>query len=155
MKELRISQLTLEDVPSFSSLLQRDPIEYRQHFIPFSGDSEGLTRLFSYAVRDQYWGIFCGETLAGFFMLRGFDEGYERPSFGVYIAKNFANRGLSRLALDYSICWCRTNDIAAMVLKVHSENTYARRVYEKAGFRLLDVCPRTGHLIMELRWELL
>lgn len=153
MKELRISQLTLEDVPSFSRLLQQDDHAYRQHFIPFSGDSEGLTRLLACAVRDHYWGIFCGKTLAGFFMLRGFDEGYERPSFGVYIAKDFANRGLSRLALDYSICWCRTNDVAAMMLKVHQDNCYARRTYEKVGFKLQEVCPRTGHLVMELRWE--
>ena len=153
MKELQISQLILEDVPSFSNLLKSDPLEYRQFFVPFSGEPEGLIRLLACAVQDHYWGIFCGETLAGFFMLRGFDEGYERPSFGVYIARDFANRGFSRLALDYSICWCRTNDIAAMMLKVHPDNTYARRAYEKAGFRFLDVCARTGHLVMELRWK--
>jgi RimJ/RimL family protein N-acetyltransferase len=94
-----------------------------------------------------------GRCWLAFFMLRGFDDGFERPSFGVYIAEAFANRGLAKLALQYALVWCRLNHVAAVMLKVHPENHYARRVYEQAGFRFTEVCPRTGHDILEKRWS--
>ena len=85
-------------------------------------------------------------------MLRGFDEGYQRPSFGVYIDQQYANKGLSKLALDYCISWCRLHDTPALMLKVHPDNLFAIRAYQKAGFGFVEVCPRTGHHLMEIRW---
>ncbi len=86
-------------------------------------------------------------------MLRGFDVGFERPSFGVYIAERFAGNGLATLAVQYALSWCRIHRISAVMLKVHPANQYARKVYEKAGFQFLEVCPQTGHDILEKRWR--
>ncbi len=71
-------------------------------------------------------------------MLRGFDEGYERPSFGVFVAERFAGRGLARRALEESVKWCGQNGVAEMMLKVYRENTAALRIYEEAGFAIAE-----------------
>lgn len=127
--------------------------EYSQYFTPFSYDAEALAERLAAARLDRYWGIRMQEEMIGFFMLRGFDEGYERPSFGVYIAEPFANRGLATLALHYALSWCRLKGIPAVMLKVHSENQYGRRTYERAGFQFVGVCSHTGHDMMEKRWQ--
>jgi RimJ/RimL family protein N-acetyltransferase len=86
-------------------------------------------------------------------MLRGFDGGHERPSFGVYVSERFANHGLGTLALQYVLSWCRLNKIASIMLKVHPENQHARHIYEQTGFEFTEVCSRTGHDVFEKRWE--
>ena len=138
-----------------ADLLTADDKDYRQYFVPFA--STGITSLekrLASASEDRYWGIwFKDNILAGFFMLRGFDEGYMRPSFGVYIAGAYSGKGLAGFALDYSMSWCRINNIEAMMLKVHPDNRYARRSYEKAGFTVVGTCPLTGHTVMEKRWS--
>jgi RimJ/RimL family protein N-acetyltransferase len=152
--DIVIFELTADHSGELSRMLLSGRPEYSQHFTPFSSyEADDLAKWLETAQRDRYWGIRCGEELAGFFMLRGFDEGYERPSFGVYIAKRFANRGLSKLALQYALSWCQLNKVSAVMLKVHPENTYARRVYEQAGFKFIEVCPETGHDMFEKRWD--
>jgi RimJ/RimL family protein N-acetyltransferase len=152
--DLEISSLDPGDAASLSELLCSDPPDYSQYFVPFeSSDSECLFRILSEAEHDRYWGIHADSFLGGMFMLRGFDEGYERPSYGVYIGKQFTNNGLSKLAICYALSWCRLNNVGAVMLKTHPENEYARRVYESAGFQFLEMCPRTGHRVYELRWS--
>ncbi len=152
--EIVISDLTADHSSELSQMLLSERPEYSQYFTPFSSyEASALARRLEAAQRDRYWGIRCGEELAGFFMLRGFDEGYERPSFGVYIAERFANHGLAKLAVQYALSWCRLNKIPAIMLKAHPENPYARRAYEQAGFKFIQVCPKTGHDMFEKRWD--
>jgi RimJ/RimL family protein N-acetyltransferase len=134
-------------------LLSRESKGYGQHFYPFSFTPDALSARLSAARQDRYWGIRCGESLAGFFMLRGWDEGFDRPSFGVYIAEAFSRCGLSKLALQFALSWCRLNGVSAVMLKVHHDNTHVRRVYEQVGFEFTGMCPDTGHRILEKRWN--
>jgi RimJ/RimL family protein N-acetyltransferase len=127
--------------------------EYVQWFHPFPFDESSVRRVLDDAMRDRYFGLFADGDLAGFFMLRGLDQGYERPAFGVFIAEAYANLRLSKLAMEYSLAWCRLSGIRAVMLKVHPENGYARHVYERAGFKPIGSCPETGHRMFELRWE--
>jgi RimJ/RimL family protein N-acetyltransferase len=124
----------VRDASALSRLLSNDPPEYSSHFAPFARDAESLTRMLAAATRDRYWGIHSGTELAGLVMLRGLDQGFETPAFGVYIAKAFAGRGLGSLALQFTEQWCRENDCRELMLTVHPENAAARRIYERAGF---------------------
>lgn len=153
MKRLTISRLTCSGAPDLSKLLSTGRPEYSRYFTPFSTDEKSIAERLKNAKHDQYWGMRFGGRLVGFFMLRGFDEGYERPSFGVYVAERYSNLGLSKLALQYSLSWCRLNDIPSVMLKVHADNKYARRVYEQAGFKFIEKCPRSGYDVMEKRWD--
>jgi RimJ/RimL family protein N-acetyltransferase len=153
MRDIVITRLSPADSARLSKLLMSDDPVYGQYFLPFPINQESLEARLKATVNDRYWGLLFGDELVGFFMLRGFDEGYQRPSFGVYIARRFSRQGLSKLALEYSMNWCRLNGIHAMMLKVHPDNKYAGQGYEKAGFKFIEVCPRTGQNVMEKRWD--
>jgi RimJ/RimL family protein N-acetyltransferase len=153
MKNLYLTILTPTDATMLSELLATDDIDYKKFFIPFSTDIKSLENRLASVREDRYWGVWLDSTLAGFFMMRGFDEGYKRPSFGIYIARAFSRKGLSRFALDFCISWCRLNNIESMILKVHHDNCYVRKTYELAGFTAIGVCPQTRHIIMEKCWR--
>lgn len=152
-KEIRIFKLAAHDSEELSRMLLLGRPEYRKYFHPFSFTPEALNACLSAAQQDRYWGIRCGKKLAGFFMLRGWDEGFDRPTFGVYIAEAFSHRGFSKLALQHALSWCRLNRVSVVMLKVHPENTHARRAYEQEGFDFLAMCPDTGHRVFEKRLD--
>ncbi len=152
--DLMIRQLRPADADVFSRLLHSDNAEYSRYFVPFADSStEALKVILREAKQDGYWGLFVRNELAGFCMLRGFDAGYERPSFGVYIAQRHAKLGLGTLALRYCMSWCRTNAVSAMMLKVHPENQHAKTMYEANGFVQIGVDAKNDNLIMEKRWR--
>lgn len=83
-------------------------------------------------------------------MLRGLDEGFERPSFGVFVSEDWSGQGLARMALDHAISWCREAGVKKVMLKVAEANLRARKAYSAAGFVSVDICKRTGHEVMEI-----
>lgn len=147
MNELGISPLRNADAEVLCRLLTQDPPSYNQFFIPFKTNVESIRHILDQVQRDQYWGIRVNTELAGFFMLRGFDAGYEVPSFGVYIAQNFSRNGLAKLALEYALIWCRLNHCKQIMLSVHPDNIFACRTYEKAGFKFTGQLSQHGHQI--------
>ncbi len=144
---LEIKKLTRNQADSLTELLQSSEKEYTQYFIPFSFDFETILKILSNAVNDQYYGIYIETKLVGFYMLRGLDDGYEIPSYGVWIAKEFSSNGLSKLTLQHAISFCKINRIKKLMLKVHPENFKAKKVYEDFGFTQVGIDPKIGHII--------
>ncbi len=138
------------DSASVSLMLTAQPEAYIMHFKPFSFSAEEIKKRFLSAKADRYWILNFGNELAGFFMLRGFDEGYEIPSFGVVISKPWSGKGLSALALQYSISWCKANGIAKLMLKVHPDNSRAKEIYERFGFEKVKIDPKNANMVYEL-----
>ena len=154
MKDVIIRRLHAEDADEFSQLMQQGDSNYQQYFIPFEDTStEAMRKMLVLAKEDRYWGIFVGEDLAGFCMLRGFDEGYvERPSIGIYVAQNRSGVGLGTLALRYCMSFCQANNVPALMLKVHPDNP-GRRIWEANGFKTIGIDEKHNHLVMEKRWR--
>jgi RimJ/RimL family protein N-acetyltransferase len=144
-----IAPLSPPEAGELSAILKASSPEYIAHFNPFAFDEETVRTQLLRARRDRFWGLRVGGKLAGFFMLRGFDEGYERPAFGVFIAEQFAGRGLARTALAEATKWCTENGVQEMMLTVYRENVAAVRVYEEAGFVATD--PGAAKFIMTKR----
>lgn len=150
---IEITVLKPSEAGKLARLIHSQSPDYVQYFHPFPFDETSLAQRLADAKGDYYRGIYVDEVLAGFFMLRGFDEGYERPSFGVFVAREFAGRGLARMALLESLRWSREQQINAVMLKVHPQHPGARKLYETVGFSEVGVCERTGCLMMEWRNE--
>ncbi len=146
--QIAIAPLRVEDADELSHVLLNEKPEYLRFFRPFSFDAASLRKRVGGIKRDQFWSIRYDGLLAGFFMLRGFDEGFTRPAFGVYVTKSFANRGLAKAALEHALAWCRENEIQEVMLKVAPENVAAQKVYERFGFEKTNVSPASGEDVM-------
>ncbi len=66
-------------------------------------------------------------------MLRGWDEGYSIPSFGVAVGAAYRGRGIARSLLRYAMERARERGASAIMVKVHMDNLGARPMYESKG----------------------
>jgi GNAT superfamily N-acetyltransferase len=148
MTRLDILPLKPSKCRTLALRLQKEDREYIKYFHPFPFDASEIRKRLVAARKDFYWGIFCGKELVGFFMLRGMDDGYEVPSYGVYISRKWSGKGLSKLSLLFSISWCRVNGFKTLMLKVHPKNHIARKMYEDNGFVTVGVDSKNDNFIM-------
>jgi RimJ/RimL family protein N-acetyltransferase len=118
-----------------------------KYFTPFSFEEDSIKKIINNAVNDKYFGIFINDELIGFYMLRGFDEGFEVPSYGVWISDKFSGLGLSKLTLQHAITFCKINNIKKIMLKVHPENIIAKSIYEAFGFKQEGFDDNNSNLI--------
>jgi RimJ/RimL family protein N-acetyltransferase len=140
--------LGAHDIAPLWSLMEGEPKSYMAGFTPFSV-FEQFRAAVAEAALDVYRGLWAAESLAGFYMLRGLDAGYARPSFGLYVNSRFAGQGIGTFAVDDALATCRDRHIPTVMLKVAETNTPARKVYERAGFRSIGICPDSGQTVME------
>jgi RimJ/RimL family protein N-acetyltransferase len=133
--ETQIRPLAAADLAPLSKLLLGQRPEYIAHFHPFAFDETTLSAQFSNATRDRFWTLWSDAALAGFFMMRGLDAGYTRPSFGIFVAEEFSGHGLARAALRHSLEWAASENIPVVMLTVHGDNQRAVAIYKDAGFQ--------------------
>lgn len=107
-----------------------------RHFHPHPMTHEEAERLATGwpGRKDQYFGVFVDGVLAGYAMLRGWDEGYAIPAFGVAVAARYRGLGLGRALLRHAIALATELHAPAIMLHVHTGNPGARRLYESEGF---------------------
>lgn len=154
MQSIIISSLEASDSRSLSALLTESPADYVKHFHPFAFDAEAIYEQVRKARADSYFALKVVEDggssrLAGFYMLRGLDEGFRSPMYGVFIDRAYGGRGLARLTLAHAEAVCRLRGIGHLLLKVYPQNTRARDLYLASGFTLLRDDERTGQLILQ------
>jgi GNAT superfamily N-acetyltransferase len=130
----------------YNLILQSDP-DYYRYFTAFKANLEVITGFLTNAKKDQYLGFFVHGTLAGFFMLRGLDEGFKVPSYGVFISEKYQSFGLGKLSVLYAFSFCKMNHIEKLMLKVHPLNTNALRIYREFGFVETRVDPSNNNLV--------
>jgi len=148
IKSVEIKELTPGHALIFSKSLSEESEDYLKYFIPFAEYSEAyIKKILSEKKFDKYFGLFAGDEIVGFYMLRGFDAGFEIPSYGVWISSSYTNKGLSKLTLYHALSVCRLNNIKTLMLKVHPENEIAKNLYEKFGFVKVGIDEKIGHLI--------
>jgi len=149
-----IQKLFPEDASALSELLRKQSSQYRQSFFPFTDESEkALFLLLSKCSRDCYWGIWHNTQIVGFFMLRGWDLGLKKPSFGVLIDEKQRRKGLATVALQTAITYCRLENVSELMLKVDPRNESAYKIYEALDFKKTGICPQHGHITMNLKLE--
>lgn len=152
-RALKIKPIVPEDASALSDLLERQSPGYRADFHPFADESErGVRQLLESVQKDCYRGVLFGGDWVGFFMLRGWDSGYDRPAFGLLVEETQAGKGIGTLCLQAAMTECRLMGVSSCMLKVAPGNRRARAIYEKAGFRFESVCPATGHEILVIEW---
>ena len=147
---LLIRPLLAADAPKLSAMLRAQRPEYVAFFNPFGFDEFTLTRVLTNSEKDVFAGIYCAGSLAGFFMLRGWDEGFDVPAYGVLIDEGHKNYGLATVTLRAAKAVCKLRRAPRLMLKVSPANAPAKRLFERAGFRQTGVNSAGDLLIYHL-----
>lgn len=110
-----------------------DPAAADFHPHPFTAAEAG--RISGYPGRDLYLGLFGDDARPiGYGMLRGWDDGFEIPSLGIYLAAAGRGQGLSRLLME-ALHRAAANQGATRVrLKVYRRNQKALTLYQRLGY---------------------
>jgi len=123
--------------------------EYTKHFTAFS-NYNNLLSIIEKKRKDLVWTIRFQNQISGIYFLRGFDEGYCIPSFGIYVMEKFSGSGIARFALNDAIQKVQSMQIKHLMLKVSKKNIRAYKLYTEIGFVFNRRCPDTGQDILYL-----
>lgn len=147
--ELTIRPLLVEDARQVSALLRAQPPDYARFFYAFSFDEAEIARILGGRKLDVYSGMFWQGRLIGFFMLRGWDAGYDVPSYGVLIDQKFRGGQFMRLSLEIAKLISRLSGATRLMAKIHPDNISPRGA-RRLGFVQTGVEAETGNVVYRL-----
>jgi len=146
-KFLTIKRISSEQSDDIYYLLYHSRQEYIQYFTPFSIDRLYIRQQLEKAKQDLFFGFYLFDEFIAFYMLRGFDEGFKVPSYGVFVSEKYKSLGIGRLSLQHAITHCKINHLKKIMLKVHPENVIAKKMYERIGFYQVGTDQKNNNLI--------
>jgi len=117
---------------TFFGEIAADPAASRFHPHPFT--AQGARAIAEHGGRDLYLGQFLGDRLVGYGLLRGWDEGYETPSLGIYLSADARGLGLAKALMEDLHQRARENGAEKVRLKVYKDNVRAVNLYERLGY---------------------
>lgn len=117
-----------------SFLIANDVDTVVRTFNPFPMNGETARRIALAPRRDRYYGAFIDAALVALSMLRGWDEGYAIPSFGIIVDHRFHNRGIGAAMTEFTVEEARRMGCARVRLSVYASNPAAVHVYTARGF---------------------
>lgn len=138
--ELEIRRLGPQDAEIFIQFLLQVEMDGNAAFFhphPFS-EHEAL-QICNYAGRDLYYALWVGKHLAGYGMLRGWDNGFETPSLGIVINTKYQGQGFGKLLMDFLHAAARVRGANRVRLKVYAQNIRAVSLYRKLGYHFNSV----------------
>ena len=147
--DLTIRPLRVEDAGAVSEMLRAQPPEYARFFYAFSFDADDIARIIARRERDVYSGMYWQGELAAFFMLRGWDAGYDVPSFGVVVDVKHRGRAFMRISLDVAKLICRLSGAPRLMAKIHPDNVSPRGA-RRLGFVQTGVEAETGNVVYHM-----
>jgi perosamine synthetase len=131
---LAFESIRPEHADALVDLFVRNAVALTENFDPFPLTSSEARRIAHASGGDAYYIAQSDGRAVAFSMLRGFDEGYEAPSFGIFVDQEHHGLGIGRQLTMWTIEQARLRGCRAVRLSVYSTNTAARRLYESLGF---------------------
>jgi ribosomal protein S18 acetylase RimI-like enzyme len=133
-----------DDVAGVAALLARSRDDPEMTFFdPFPLTEETARRLACEPRLDRYYVAEVSSELIGLSMLRGWDEGYDIPSFGVMVDPAWHGRGVGSALTDFTIASAVELGCEAIRLSVYARNERASRMYVQRGFTTASREPVT------------
>ncbi len=130
-----IRRLAAADLKALAALFERiaaDPAARQFHPHPFT--LEHAARIAGYQGRDVYLGRFAGDEIVGYGMLRGWDEGFEVPSLGIYLQASIRGRHVAGDLMHALHRAAADNGAGQVRLKVYADHQVAVALYRKLGY---------------------
>jgi ribosomal-protein-alanine N-acetyltransferase len=88
---------------------------------------------------DSYYLVLDDGIPVGYGMLRGWAEGYEIPSLGIYISESQRGTGLAKLFMIFLHFAAKNRGAKKVRLKVYKDNVKAVKLYESLGYELQNL----------------
>lgn len=121
------------------------------HFHPHPLDRAAAHAVAHHAGEDGYYLLVAEGAVAGYGMLRGWDDGYDVPSLGIALRPAARGRGLARLFMQLLHDEAAARGARSVRLTVYPDNEPALRLYRSLGYRFT---PREdGTLVGTLELE--
>lgn len=146
---LTVRSLRIEDSAAVCTLLKAQTPRYARFFYAFSFEEADIGRMLAERDRDVYSGVFWQGELVGVFFLRGWDAGYEVPSFGVLIDEQHRGGAFMRLSLEMAKLICRLSGAPRLMAKIHPDNVSPRGA-RRLGLVQTGVETETGNVIYHM-----
>lgn len=130
-----LKQIQSDDFEALKSLfLKNNQPVITNTFHPFPLTVETAWWM-SYQPRlDRFYIALLGGAPVGFSMLRGWDEGYDVPSFGVFIDFDYHGKGIGNYVLTLTMEEARKIGCKKIRLSVYASNLAALVMYQHKGF---------------------
>ncbi len=134
-----------QDVEALALLFERNSVSaVSDSFDPFPLTIAQARSIALEARQDAYYLAWHGDRAVAMSMLRGFDEGYEVPSFGIFVDHERHGCGIGRQLTVWTIEQARLQNCPGVRLSVYADNAVARRLYTSLGFEEIGRVPVPG-----------
>lgn len=147
--DLTIRPLAAADAGSISGMLLAQRAEYARFFFAFEFNEAQIAEILARRKRDVYSGLFWQGELVGLFMLRGWDEGYDVPSFGVFVAEKYRGGAFMRISLNLAKLICRLSGSRRLRATIHPDNISPRGAV-KLGFVESGKTTDAGNIVYHM-----
>ncbi|HEX7830407.1 MAG TPA: GNAT family N-acetyltransferase [Thermoanaerobaculia bacterium] len=144
--DFTVRALSADDAAAIVALLRAQPPDYLRFFYALPADESAVRNVMEQRQRDLYQGLFEGDRLVGFFMLRGWDAGYDIPSFGIVVDQRTSGKGYLHATLELAAGLCRDAGAKRFMAKIHPENL-APRAARRLQLTQVGVEASTGNVI--------
>ena len=115
-------------------------------FHPHPFTVETIEALANHERKDLYYILTERESIIGYAMLRGWDEGYEIPSLGIAIHPLARKRGLGALFMHFLHVLAYQRGAKQVRLRVYAHNLKAIQFYKKLGYQFQPI-EEDGYLV--------
>lgn len=112
-----------------------DVPEITRYFHPFPLTAETAKWIATKPKSDRYYLAFLKGQVVGMSMLRGWDEGFSVPSFGILVDRKFHGKGIGRLMTERTIEGAKKLGCKQVRLSVYASNVSAYHLYTSLEFR--------------------
>jgi len=106
-----------------------------EYFTPHPFTRDGFLQILNEAVNDLYYVVVFENTVIGYGMLRGMDEGYSVPSLGIAVDKAVYGTGVATMLMEFLETTSRLRGYKKMRLRVYKNNPRAYNFYIKLGYK--------------------
>lgn len=132
---LRFEPVEAKHVDALTELFERNSTSaVTSSFDPFPLTAREAQRIALEPCKDAYFVAARADRLVGLSMLRGFDEGYEIPSFGIFVDYEAHAQGVGRALTEWTVDAARGLGCPSVRLTVYSTNSVALGLYASLGF---------------------
>jgi ribosomal protein S18 acetylase RimI-like enzyme len=108
-------------------------------FHPHGFTAKDVYNIFFNYGKDPYYVITSMEDIVAYGLLRGWNDGYEIPSLGIYVVPQYRGCGISKTFMNFLHGAAKYEGAKKVRLTVYKNNTAAVGLYTSLGYKFTDL----------------